>query len=156
MSCENEELPPCGEILVVGQNSGLKILNNLCVVKPSLQNEFSKVDYKYLSMNNIKIDQLLKSENNCNIDEDPNDESSENESFIIHRRNYLSDSTDIEEYEYFKAKYSNNIYNIFYNIIQNATLEELLSLFIGQSEETKNIAKINNNGSESNNWFSLY
>lgn len=152
MSCENEELSPSSEILFV--DHGLNILNNLdCVIKPSLQNDVSKVDDKYLSMNNTKIYQLLKNENNYNIDKGPNDESSANESFIIHRRNYLSDSTDIEGYEYFKAKYSNNIYNIFYNIIQNANLEELLSLFIEQSEESKNNAKINNNDGESNNSF---
>lgn len=149
MSCENEALSQSCEILDVGQNSGLNILNHVdCVVKWNLQNDFSKMDDKYFSMNNTKIDQLLKNENNSNIAEEPNDGSSENESLIIHRSNYLFDSTDIEEYEYFKAKYS----NYFYNIIQNRNFEELLSLLFGQSEESKNNAK-KNNDRESNNSF---
>ena len=146
MSCENEELSQSCEILDVGQNSGLNILNHVdCVVKRNLQNDFSKMDDKYFSMNNTKIDQLLKNENNSNIAKEPNDESSENETLIIHRNNYLFDSTDNEEYEYFMAKYS----NYYYNIIQNRISE---SLFIGQSEESKNNTK-KNDDLESNNSF---
>ena len=146
MSCENEELSQSCEILDVGQNSGLNILNHVdCVVKRNLQNDFSKMDDKYFSMNNTKIDQLLKNENNSNIAKEPNDESSENETLIIHRNNYLFDSTDNEEYEYFMDKYS----NYYYNIIQNRISE---SLFIGQSEESKNNTK-KNDDRESNNSF---